>query len=387
MAGPRKSIRSRPWCAVASVTGALASFVLASPVRAANIFGNAGLTVVGFAVDPSVRSQAMGGASGAVFWGQNPNYWANPALLGFVEGIAYEDAARGTFASDSKARRLTLGYGGVGLATAGPPFSGLAQFESSLFLSVSGLGDFDVSEETQSWGMGLSVSRILSTVAGLRGQEPPAISRYADVVVGYNHKTDKFSTDPSLVVHTTGEDWGVLARGTLPMQLGSGDIPARIEAAYAYSVQNANDASFNQSSPVNRPHRHSLAARFALDHPASWRKRMPVWVAPGLDPLVSIGGAWDREFITAGDGPTFDDASHLGGELGFANVAFLRLGQDDNGHDWGYALALPLGAMGGFQYSESQRRFEDDSVQKSHAWLFWVSPVEIARTLRGARDH
>ena len=41
-------------------------------------------------IDPSLRSVGMGGASTAVFWGNNPNHWANPALLGSVTGVRFE---------------------------------------------------------------------------------------------------------------------------------------------------------------------------------------------------------------------------------------------------------------------------------------------------------
>jgi hypothetical protein len=384
VAGPRDPIRSwlrRSWrrgAALAVALSAFASLAFALPARAANIF-ETGIEITGFGFDPSVRSQAMGGASGAMFWGRDPNYWANPALLGFIDGIAYEDATYGTLADeDANSRRLTLGYGGIGLATAGPPFSGLTQFEFEI-------PDFGAHEETHAWGIGVSVSRMLSTIAGLRGQEPPAITRYADIAFGYNHKTDNLA-DVFGEIQTIGMDWGVLARGTAPFRLGSSGVPARAEAAYGYSVQNANDATFAGQSNVDRPHHHGLAARFALDQPEGWRKHVPAWLAPGLDPLVSLGGAWDRVFVSAGDGPTFGSETHLGGELGLANVAFLRLGSDDNSHDWGYALALPLGTMGGFQYSESQRKLDYGTTLKSHAWLLWLNPVEIARTLRAPHE-
>ena len=39
---------------------------------------------------PSVRSSGMGFASNAVFWGGDPDYWSNPALLGYHDGIRYE---------------------------------------------------------------------------------------------------------------------------------------------------------------------------------------------------------------------------------------------------------------------------------------------------------
>ena len=40
-------------------------------------------------IDASIRSAGMGGACNAVFWGADPNDWANPALLGYHSGLRY----------------------------------------------------------------------------------------------------------------------------------------------------------------------------------------------------------------------------------------------------------------------------------------------------------
>ena len=41
------------------------------------------------ALDPSIQTAAMGGASVAVFWLDEPNEWGNPATLGSVHGVRY----------------------------------------------------------------------------------------------------------------------------------------------------------------------------------------------------------------------------------------------------------------------------------------------------------
>jgi hypothetical protein len=132
-----------------------------------------------------------------------------------------------------------------------------------------------------------------------------------------------------------------------------------------------------------RPHRHGVAARIALDLPASWRDRIPAWLAPGFEPLVSLGGAWDRQFISFES--SFYDESDLGVELGLGNVVFMRLGcsSTQSGYEhtlWGYGLALPLGRLGGLRYDES--RMNEYPEPRGHAWSVWVSPLEIARALR-----
>src|SRR5215470_12634146 len=89
--------------------------------------------------DPSMRSTSMAGASGAVFWGTDPNHWANPALLGYYEGVHYDDALVdfGSYSTIFEevqvrniGRRVTVAYGGFGVSLAGRPFdSGGLRFD------------------------------------------------------------------------------------------------------------------------------------------------------------------------------------------------------------------------------------------------------------------
>jgi len=75
---------------------ALAALVLAglpvTPASAAQIFESYNSNPPGLEIDPSTRSAGMAGAASAVYWGTDPNYWANPALLGYASGIRYEEA-------------------------------------------------------------------------------------------------------------------------------------------------------------------------------------------------------------------------------------------------------------------------------------------------------
>jgi hypothetical protein len=238
-----------------------------------------------------------------------------------------------------------------------------------------------VTDEIRSFGVGVSLSGMASTVAACLHREPTTLTRYTDLAFGINRKrlvVEAGDFEESVV----GIDWGLLARGAMPFRLGSGSIPARVEAAYAYSVQSANDVAESGilGAMVSRPHRHSVAAHFGLDTPRGWRDRMPAWLAPGLDPLVSLGGAWDREFIS------FEsrrwDRSHLGFEMGLGNIAFVRFG-DQNRSVWGYGLALPIGRLGGVRYDEARSPGSDGFPEvKSHGWSVWANFMEIGRTLR-----
>jgi hypothetical protein len=367
--------------AVSLVACGLALVAIAAPSRAANIFENVG-TFFGseFLFDSTVRSLAMGNASGAVYWGLGTNSAVNPSLLGLTSGIVYEDA---DVLFDFNSRRLRLGYGGIGFSAAGYPFDDLGGFDMGT-TSIDP-GGFFVSQKVRSWGIGASASGLASSIAAMRGGKAPAFTRYADFAVGYSHNRSEVGLGPPVTEsHSTAVDWGLLARGAVPFQVGSG---GRFEAAYSYSVQNANDGGRASTDlfagPYERPHRHGTAARLALDAPSGWRTRIPAWLEGGLEPLMSVGGAWDREFISAGDGPVFQDRTYLGGELGVANLLFARWGQRDLRHYWGYGVNVPIGRLGGFQYDESRAVTSDGFPElKSDSWTVWVNPIEIASALR-----
>ena len=77
-------------------------------------------------LDPSVRASGMGAASGAVFWGDDLNRWANPALLAYHHGVRYEwgktQLVPGLLANVFFRREiLTVGGGGFAVWTAGQP--------------------------------------------------------------------------------------------------------------------------------------------------------------------------------------------------------------------------------------------------------------------------
>ena len=105
-----------------SVVATLGYLLALAPAHAANIFENVRPTSAPILdIDPSVRSVAMGGASTAVFWGDGPSHWANPALLGTASGVRF-DASDVSLLPEAfpgfkfRTRRVTVGYGGLGVA-------------------------------------------------------------------------------------------------------------------------------------------------------------------------------------------------------------------------------------------------------------------------------
>src|SRR5437016_1615587 len=93
-------------------------------------------------LDPSVISAGMGGASVGVAWSAEPNYWANPALLGYYQGIRWQWSRTRLlpdFLPDAyfASSRFVLGGSGVGMSLIGRPFDGMGNvrldYGSSLF--------------------------------------------------------------------------------------------------------------------------------------------------------------------------------------------------------------------------------------------------------------
>ena len=90
----------------------------AAPSPGAVIYEIPLITVPNF--DPSIEGAGMGGASMAAFWQENPDDWANPALMGFHNGLRYGYGQTQLFADDVQytTHRFLIGAWGVGVAMA-----------------------------------------------------------------------------------------------------------------------------------------------------------------------------------------------------------------------------------------------------------------------------
>lgn len=109
----------------------------------------------------------------------------------------------------------------------------------------------------------------------------------------------------------------------------------------------------------------------------------PAWLARGLEPLISLGAAFDAHHST--DYGTHD-VDHLGAELGLANIVFARLGRSRSERSsevtdtWGIGLGLPLGEFGGFRYEHAHLTPRPGfGVLKPNSWTVWMDPVAVAR--------
>jgi len=358
-------------------------------------------------IDLSIRSAGAGGASNAVFWGGDPNHWANPALLGYQRGMVrtwgktqlVPDLADDVILEST---RYTFGYAGITLAFGGRgPGSILLDYGPNEGRDESGTptGAFAAYERIESWGFGLSLAELIAMTATMSGGEPPWITRHADVAFGYMNKDIRMQlAQAATSASGTGIDVGVLARIS-PLVYDSGvapgGLPLRVDVAYGWSVINTNDERIvfineDQASPLTRGQRNGLAARIALGLPPESRERRRVgWFMEGLDPLLSVGLSKDWEHNSAGGMGSFYDVDRSGVEVAIANVFTWRIGHvsdqtgDIDGMTSGWGLGMRLGRFAGFRYDHAevpQARGLDDVSRKGYT--VFVDPLALLH--RGA---
>ncbi len=358
---------------------------------AASIFPEPRTSAAVLEVDPSVRCAGMGGAGTAVFWGVSLNPWANPALLGYAEGVRYEqsDAEFGPGVK-LRARGTTIGYGGLGLGTTGRPIEGLGRIdlEATASLDQASLGLID---QARSWSAGASISRLLETLARGSGRTAPAFTRFADVAFGYSDKrvedvlwVSSPGDNSRIAEHTFARDRGVMIHGGAPLRvrwLG----PAWIDAAYGYSEVNFNQPAFDAfgvTSPTARDWRNGVALHATFDGTAPLR-RLPRWFASGLAPFVSAGWAMDFIRTTQGEVGRSHDVDGWGAELGMVNILAVRMGRSGSSasgyvsHTWGVSFGLPLGRYGGGRWDHANVTRDGLPDLKRDGWTLWLDPLVV----------
>jgi hypothetical protein len=394
-----------------AVIAALALFLvaLASPARAQG-------TARVLDLDPSIRSSGMGGASNAVFWGDDPNYWANPAMLGLFRGIRFDHGRTQLvpgLADDVffVTNRTVIAGGGVGLLFAGGVPGGLGNlrlnYGRSEIVDPGGnvVGTLESFERIHATGWGVSAGTLLSSTVWRDPEARPTLLRHADVAFGTAEKTALVALAPGAYGGVAGSracrDWGALVRAGLPLANGAGGgFPVRLDGSFGYSVINYNDVEFtfineDAAVPPSRVYRRGGAARIAVDMPAAARAGLEDvrlgWLASGLDPLLAVGWASDYERIGAGDGPIDYDVRRWGLEITLANVLYLRHGHVEDrlgnieGNTGGFGVNLPLGRLASFRWDRAhipQARDADLPHVKRAGYSLSVDPVAIAMALR-----
>jgi hypothetical protein len=366
-------------------------------------------------IDLSPVSSAMGGASTAVFWGDDLSHWGNPALLGYQRGIRYEwqrsslvpGLAQGVYLTSEAVK---LGAGGVGIVLSGKPWGiGNRKLHYGWSEGVDEQGNptgffSDSYEKADSWGFGVSALQLAQSVLGIAGSQPATLSRYGDVSFGMNFKDVVIALAPGYVGGTASastRDVGVLVRLT-PIDFldRAGPAPVRVDLALGWATLNSNDAMFvflneDQASPATRHRRKGLALRVAAN-PPGWalgpaRTSSARWILrKGLSPLLSIGAAADGAKLSAGGGEPSFETSGYGVEVTVANVLSYRTGHyrdkegDISGSTGGWGVALPIGSLAGVRFDQArfpQARSSDLPDVIRHAFSAWVDPLAFWRAM------
>ncbi len=347
-------------------------------------------TAVSMDFDVSVRSIGMGGASNALFWGDEMNHWGNPALTGFVRGIRYEYGRAQLIPASTpntvfQSQVAKVGLHGVGVVMSGTPFPSGVEVIYGDVLGPTGF------EEIESWGFGVSAARLLAAATGGLGIVSPTLGQRVDVGFGMNFKEVEVSQAPGSIERTSAEDWGALVRVTpiLPEDPETG-AGYRLDTAYGYSVLSGNDDAEVYGSRVTRHIRHGISARLAI-HP-EWLTLLEEapegWLFAGLFPLISVGATADWSEMSGSLPGSTHEVSGQGLELAVANVLAVRIGHrrdSDGGIEdatWGFGLGIPVGRVGGLRYESAWAPQAGGLDHRHHhGFSVWFDPL-VAWELR-----
>jgi hypothetical protein len=385
-------------------------------------------------IPPSVRSSGMGFASNAVFWGGDPDYWSNPALLGYHDGIRYEDGTTQLipeFADDVHftTKRITLGAYGLGFAFSDEPFDGFGSTRLSYGVSQAtsptgeDLGTFESYEDIKSWGLGLSIGRAVESIWGRSGKAAPGITRYADVALGMNWKHVDVVLTPELpglpgAGQGSGDatDQGLFVRLTPYDSFEGAHRFASLDSAVALRVDGSFGVStLNDDRPpipfgtvtdhMTEESRTGWAAHVAA-HPRALTRRLEekhlAWLDQTLSPILSFGAAWDQltyrydyyDYLTSTSSVRESDLEHTGWELGLLNILTIRHGHvsdpDGNvdGPASGWSAGFAYAGLVGFRYDEATvpQATDPETGQRladlhRKAWTVFLDPVAASRRL------
>ena len=358
--------------------------------------------------DLSTRSAALGGASNALFWGEELNSWGNPALLGEARGIRFTTShmAVSPFLTDRasfQSSDLVLGGEGLGLVFSGRP-RGLGRVVLDYGAQpVLGPGGYpttfaDAFESVDSWGFGVSVLQAIRATSRLWGADFPRHDRF-DVSLGMNFKNIATQHLYGYPQTTRARDWGILLRATPVNNMGNASrLPARFDLAGGISVLTYNDDAtlpgIDGPTPISQHARLGASARVALDPPQLVRasqQESPLasWL-DGLRPLLSVGLTTDRE-VRGTRYTTTERYTGWGAEVTIARVFSVRRGHTvDKGRYWplegstsGWSVGLPVGRWAGFMVEDArfpQPRGSVVGTLHRRATVAWLDFIAFARS-------
>jgi hypothetical protein len=356
--------------------------------------------------ETSIRAAAMGGAGGAVMWGE-PAVWANPATLSGVNGIGWVTGhtegqgwvpgilppRRGVQELDFSSQRLLIGGGGLAFSLMGKPISGLGKAEfdpNDLFVPPIG-PTITVSERTEGWGVGVSPLRLIESIRKIAKMSPSSLTSYGDVAFGYQAKDSKAIADPDILGFGFDEagtyDWGASGRLALARWWGP-DAPFRLDLSGAYSQLNVIKSKWNDSGATTQQIDRFGTALHLSPAPPSQRSASPPslpWWRPGDVPELSVGLAYDHEHHH--DEPVgFQgfDVDHYGFETNVFQLLALRVGfvsdpeEQLEGWTYGGGISVPIGPWGsvGYQLASVPTSADADRPLRQ-GWSVWLDPTRF----------
>jgi hypothetical protein len=358
-------------------------------------------------LDPSIAAAGMGRAGSAVFWGEFPNGWANPALLGYHQGVRYAYGSNQLIPSLAedltfKSHEITIGYGGLGISLAGKPIEALGHlrldYGPSELTDVNGnpIGTYDSYEQIDQFGVGLNVMETFATIQRLTGHEPSTLSRLVDLSIGHTWKTVTIDLAPVLSSNpgrgeVSQRDFGALLRVTpidgFPRDAsGAGTgLAWRLQVAAAYAARNYADTATGSDFVTFVDEEQLIGGSARLS------ARLPV---------ADEGGIWNFVEPTLALGLTVESANYYGGdtklkgyditrageELALLETLYLRHGDmyydagDQTYETFGVGVRLRYKKMIGFTYDWAQvpQGVFFGNVGRQGV-TFFVDPLRLAR--------
>lgn len=367
-------------------------------------------------LDPSIRASGMGRAAVAVFWGDDPEDWANPSLLSQRRGVHFEwgrsrlvpDLAEDVYFTTT---RLSAGAYGVGVSIVGKPWVDVGEefldYGKSYATDVDGniIGTFHSHEEIRSIGFGVSLPTLFENLARATGGDPPRLSRVVDVSVGHAWKTVLVDLAPAFVTvdqkKGAGEartgDTGIFARVTPRNTLDADGLSdagwgSRVDFSAGWSFLNDDGATISfidvdQADPIVRDSRLGLGARLLLDRAPEGER---TWLSELTSPLLSFGATWERSRYSWRSVQFHNTVNRWGLEAVLANVVSIRTGHVDDpvgtvqGFTWGFGAGFTYRGAFGVRYdfaSVPQSRYLVGSVDRNGVTAF-VDPIRLWTGLR-----
>ncbi len=369
-------------------------------------------------MDPSVGAAGMGRAGVSVFWGDHPNGWANPALLGYHDGVRFvygrtqlvPDLSDHVFFTT---KEIMIGGGGLGLRMSGKPIEALGSlrldYGRSVATDVDGnvIAVFDSYEEIHDLAIGINLLEAVETIQRLRGGEPSRLSRKVDLSIGHAWKrvtVDLFPASIFLGVAAGGEanerDRGALLRVTPLDQFPEGGLAGvsggglrwKIDAAYGFSQRNfaKDDASVDWVGTIAEERLRGGSVRVTL--------RLPGETSGGiwdfLEPAIAFGATMESakyytKYFQDEDESGGIPSSRSGQEITLFDAISLRHGyfRSDDGiiddDTFGVGARLRYKKMIGvsYDYAKVPQSVFLENV-KRHGVTAFVDPLLLWKALR-----